>query len=264
VDDLPPVHTAPQPRRYALVIGVEQYRRLPVAEYARHDALMMAQYLTRVMGYQEQNVKVLINDHASLTDFRKYIEEWLPNNVEENGIVFVFYAGHGAPHAATKEGYLLPYDGDRGFITATGYPLSRLYHKLGELPAKEIVVVLDACFSGGGDRSVLADGSRPVEVTLEAGLPSKRIAVLAASSGLQPSSSYSELGHGLFTYVLLKGLSRESDGNRDGVVDLGELFDYVALHVSGIARQRQNGEQTPHLVVPPGWDRSVTLIERAQ
>jgi hypothetical protein len=263
VDDLPPVHAAPLPRRYALVIGIEQYRRLPVAEYAGHDALMMAQYLTRVMGYQEQNVKVLINDHASLTDFRKYIEEWLPNNVEENGIVFVFYAGHGIQDVATKEAYLLPYDGDRGFITATGYSLSRLYHKLGELPAKEIVVALDSGFSGAGERSVLAEGSRPVGVTIPAGLPSNKIAVLTASSGIQPSSTYSEQGHSLFTYFLLKGLSREGDVNGDGVVDLGELYNYVALHVPGVAREHRNGEQTPQLVAPLGWDRSVRLIERA-
>jgi uncharacterized caspase-like protein len=255
-----PAHT----NRYAIVIGIEQYRsHLPKADFANRDAVMMAQYLTNVMGYPEENVVVLLNENASLTDVMKYVEDWLPRKVKRDGSVFVYYSGHGAPNVTTKEAYILPYDGDPSFLKATGYSLNRLYEKLGQLPAKEIVVALDSCFSGAGGRSVVAEGARPVGLEIDGSLPSHKIAVLTASSGTQISSSYSAQGHGLFTYFLLKGLGSEGDVNRDGAVDLGELFNYVQAQVPAVARKHYNNDQTPQLIGPSEWGRKIRLVESA-
>ena len=96
----------------------------------------MAEYLTKVMGYPEENVVTLTNDRAFLTDFIKYFEKWLPNNVEKDSSVFIYYSGHGAPNTKTGDAYLVPYDGDPSFIEQTGYPLKKLYESLNKLQAK--------------------------------------------------------------------------------------------------------------------------------
>ena len=84
VDELPAIKAKLNKNAYAIVIGIEQYRqKLPKADYAVADAKIMAEYLTKVMGYPEENVVTLTNDRASLTDFIKYFEKWLPNNVEK-------------------------------------------------------------------------------------------------------------------------------------------------------------------------------------
>ncbi|MFZ3122136.1 MAG: DUF4384 domain-containing protein [Thermodesulfovibrionales bacterium] len=44
----------------------------------------MTEYLTKVMGYPEENVVTLLNEHATNVDFAKYFEKWLPNNVEKD------------------------------------------------------------------------------------------------------------------------------------------------------------------------------------
>ena len=153
---------------YAIVIGIENYRqKLPKADYATHDAKTMTEYLTKVMGYPEENVVTLTNDRASLTDFIKYFEKWLPNNVEKDGSVFIYYSGHGAPNTKTGDAYLVPYDGDPSFIEQTGYPLKKLYESLNKLQAKEIIVALDSCFSGAGGKSVIAKGARPLVMNIE-------------------------------------------------------------------------------------------------
>jgi uncharacterized caspase-like protein len=206
---------------------------------------------------------VLLNENASLTDIMKYVEDWLPRKVKGDGSVFIYYSGHGAPNVVTKEAYILPYDGDPAFLKATGYSLNRLYEKLGQLPAKEIVVALDSCFSGAGGRSVVAAGARPVGLEIDGSLRSQKIAVLTASSGTQISSSYSDQGHGLFTYFLLKGLRSEGDVNRDGVVDLGELYNYVQVQVPTVARKHYNNEQTPQLIGSAEWGRKIRLVESA-
>jgi len=136
---------------------------------------------------------MLLNDRASKSDFEKYFEKWLGNNVEKGSTVFVYYSGHGAPNTKTGDAYLVPYDGDPSFIDQTGYSLKRMYEALGKLPAKEIVVALDSCFSGAGGRSVLAKGARPLVMNLQGNVAlSRNMAVLSASSGEQISSTYDE------------------------------------------------------------------------
>jgi len=58
------------------------------------------------MGYPEENVIILLNDHASNVDLAKYFEKWLPNNVEKDSTVFVYYSGHGAPNPKTGDAFL--------------------------------------------------------------------------------------------------------------------------------------------------------------
>jgi hypothetical protein len=250
VDALPSRKAMPVKHAYAIVIGIERYRQsLPRADFAVRDAQTVTRYLTKAMGYPEENVVTLIDDRALQSDFAKYFEKWLPNHVEPDSTVFVYFSGHGAPDFKTGGAYLVPYDGDPTFIAETGYSLKRMYDALGRLPAKEIIVALDSCFSGAGGRSVLAKGARPLVMTLQTGTAlSENMTVLSASAGDQISSTYDEKGHGLFTYFLLKGIQNEDVLNPDGSIHMDNLFDYIKPQVARIARKQYNNEQTPQLV----------------
>jgi hypothetical protein len=251
VDILPSGTPRPNTHAYAIVIGIEQYRqKLPKADFAAQDAKTMTEYLTKVMGYPEENVVTLLNDRALKSDMEKYFEKWLSNNVEKGGTVFIYYSGHGAPNPKTGDAYIVPYDGDPSFIDQTGYSLKRLYESLGKLPTKEIVVALDSCFSGAGGRSVLAKGARPLVMNLESSSVPSQMVVFSAASGDQISSTYEEKGHGLFTYFMLKGIKGEGDTNGDGKIETGELFDYIKPQVERIARKTYNNEQSPQLIAP--------------
>ena len=252
VDDIPPRKAQENKNAYAIVIGVEQYRQqIPRAEFAVHDAQAVAQYLTKTLGYPENNVVTLLNEHAAKSDFEKYFEKWLPNNVEKNATVFVYYSGHGAPNLKKGDAYLVPYDGDPSFIAETGYPLRRMYDALGRLPAKEVIVAMDSCFYGAGGRSVVAKGARPLvmNLTTTQTLP-RNMTVLSASAGDQTSSTYDEKGHGLFTYFLLKGIKNEDVTKPDGSISMSDLFGYLKPQVERIARKQYNNEQTPQLIEP--------------
>ncbi len=267
VDTPPAVKVSARKNAYALVFGIEKYRsQLPKADFASHDAKIVAKYLTKVLGYPEENVVLRVNDNATRTDIQKYVETWLPNHVAKGDSVFIYYSGHGAPNAKTGDAYLVPYDGDPAFIGDTGYPLKRLYESLGKLPTKDAVVVLDSCFSGAGGRSVIAPGMRPMVLSVENPiLASGKIAVLAASSGEQVSSTYKQKGHGLLTYFFLKGLQGEADQDHDGVVQLQELFEYLKPQVTSVARRDFNNEQTPQLVGSPEvLGKVLRLVEQSK
>lgn len=252
VDELPVIKAKLNKNSYAILIGIENYRqKLPAADFAAQDAKLVADYLTKVMGYPEENVVTLTNEHAALGDFVKYFEKWLPNNVEPGSTVFVYYSGHGAPNPKTSDAFLVPYDGDPSFIDETGYSLKRMYAALGKLPAKEVLVALDSCFSGAGGRSVIAKGARPLVMNLQnSAVLSKNMLVMSASSGDQMSSTYDEKGHGLFTYFMLKGIKNEDVMRPDGSLKMDDLFGYVKPQVERIARKQYNNEQTPQLIGP--------------
>ncbi|MGH6821796.1 MAG: caspase family protein, partial [Methylocella sp.] len=267
VDFPPTIRVKPRPAAYAVVIGVEQYRNhLPQAAFAAQDAKVIGAYLSHVMGYREEHIAVLLNDKAAKADLEKYIEHWLPRRVERDASVFIYFSGHGAPDAKTSEAYLVPYDGDPAFLEATGYPLKRLYDQLRKLSAKEIVVILDACFSGAGGRSVIAKGLRPVGISVEHQvLAGGNIAVLSASSGQQAAGTYEQQGHGLLTYFVLKGLRGEADQNEDGAIELAELYRYVKPEIEVKARRDLNLEQTPQLLgASELLAKGIRLVERVQ
>ena len=249
VDELPAIKVKHNKNAYAIVIGIENYRqKLPMADFAVSDARLVSEYLTRVMGYPIENVITITNEHATKSDFEKYFERWLSNNVEKDSTVFIYYSGHGAPNTKTGDAYLVPYDGDPTFIAETGYSIARLYESLGKLKAREITVVLDSCFSGAGGRSVLAKGAKPLVMTINMPTMRKNISVMTASSGDQISSAYEEQGHGLFTYFLLKGIKNEDVVKQDGSIKMDDLFGYIKPQVERIARKQFNNEQTPQLM----------------
>ena len=109
------------------------------------------------------------------------------------------------------------------------------------------MVVLDSCFSGRGDRSVVASGTRPIGLEVkEPELTQKNLVVFTASQSDQVSTSYPAQQHGLLTYFLLKGIQGEADKNNDKSIDAGELFSYIEPEVKRQAR-KMNKEQTPQI-----------------
>jgi len=234
---------------FAIVIGIEKYRDIQTpADHAEKDARTMLLYLRDFLGFPEQNIKFLGNDRATRSDFSKEIELWLPLVATNESKIFLYFSGHGSPDPKSEEAYLLPYDGDPRALEITAYPLKRLYEKMNELPAKEIVIALDSCFSGAGGRSVLAQGARPLITKIETGgvSPAGNLVVFTAASGSEITGSHEDQKHGLFTYFFLKGLRGDADTDHDDWVSIQEEYAYLKKNVAVSAR-RNLRDQNPQL-----------------
>ncbi|MDP3048779.1 MAG: caspase family protein [Thermodesulfovibrionales bacterium] len=222
----------------AVIIGIEGYQSLPKSDFSYDDAKLVKEYV-KALGFKERNIELLTDEKATKSSIEKSLEAWLKNKAKADSKVFVYYSGHGAPDPQTGEAYLVPYDGDPNYLEVTGYPLKRLYDKLGKLQVAEVIVLLDSCFSGAGGRSVLAKGARPlVMVTTSAVIP-QNMAVLSATQGTQISTSSPEKGHGVFTYYFLKAL-------KDGKKDIAEIYSYIKPMVEDEAKQL-NVQQSPSI-----------------
>jgi hypothetical protein len=224
----------------AVVIGVERYQSIPKSDFAYNDARSVKSYLLS-LGFAERNIEFLSDERATLSSIRKSVETWLPNRVKKGSRIFFYYSGHGAPDPATGDAYIVPFDGDPSYLSDTGYPVKRLYEKLGAANAAEVIVVIDSCFSGSGGRSVMAKGARPLVVMTDSPVIPSNMAILSSTQGSQISTSYQEKEHGLFTYYFLKAI-------KEGKGDINELFQYIKPQVEDIAKG-QNVNQSPVLNV---------------
>jgi uncharacterized caspase-like protein len=116
------------------------------------------------------------------------------------------------------------------------------------LEAERVVVFLDACYSGAaGGRTFASKKMRAGSVDdlfLERLTRSKGRAIVTAARPAEVSLESSDLGHGIFTYYLIRGLEGAADTNRDGIVSLQELYEYVEQQVTAKSRSL-GGNQHP-------------------
>ena len=229
----------------AVIVGIETYSDISSkANYAERDADAFKAHV-RALGVPERNIVLLKGSKAGRASLVKNVELWLPRLAKADSRVYFYFSGHGAPDVKTGQAYLVPWDGDPNFLEATAYPVATLYKKLSELPAKQVLVAMDSCFSGAGGRSVLASGARPLVGKIETGAVPAKITVLAASANNEISGSLDDKGHGAFTYFLLQGLDA-------GKTTPKQLSDYLTPRVQDEAK-RLNRDQTPQIQGDGGW-----------
>jgi len=239
-----PQSTMSRPDAVAVVIGNKDYRHgdIPDVAYAGQDAGAMKEYMTRVLGLKPGNI--LYYEDVTKAGFeaifgnRENYRGRLNNQVKP-GIseVFIYYSGHGAPDPQTRKAYFLPVDCEPDAISLNGYPLDVFYKNLSKINAKRIIVILDACFSGGSSPGeMLVRSASPALLKTNPPSPEvlTRITVLASSGADQISSWYDEKHHGLFTYFFLKALGGEADMDKDGDVRLKEIYAYVSDKAEGV------------------------------
>lgn len=231
---------------FAVIISNENYRRETKVEFANNDGQAFRNYCIKTLGCPEKNVHYVAD--ATFNDLKAEVD-WVKTVAEAYGgkaKVIFYYAGHGVPDEATKTAYLLPVDG-YGSNVSTGFSLDNLYATLGSLPAEQVTVFLDACFSGTGrDGASMATAARGVAIKAKNSVPKGNMVVISAATGSETAYPYKEKGHGLFTYFLLKKLKETK-----GTADYGELVDYVQSEVSKKSIVENNKSQTPTCSASP-------------
>ena len=245
-----PETKAHTPNTFVVIFANENYKKVANVPYAKNDGTIFQKYCQRTLGIPHTNIHYVEN--ASYNDIRLELE-WLENvckKYEGDASVIVYYAGHGIPDASDKSSYLLPVDGDGRYV-ATGYKLDELYQKLGDMPTKSIVVLLDACFSGANRDGKMLASERGVALKSRPGQPQGNMVVFSAAQSDETALPNNDERHGMFTYYLLKKL-QETQGN----VTLQDLSDYVIREVgrtSAVLNKPQTPSITPAVAVSDEW-----------
>ncbi len=218
----------------AIIIGIQNYKRVPNAEFANNDAREFSEYAIRALGIKPEKIKILLDDEADEVNIVKAFENWLPIQVNKDKTdVYVFYSGHGLPSSDGKSLYFLPHGVDKELLSRTAVAQSEIVAALAAAKPKSVTMFIDACYSGqtrGGD--VLLADAKPVALKSEANVFPANFTVITASANDQISSSSPDLKHGIFSFYLMKGMEGEADADQDGKITVGEMQDYLSDKVS--------------------------------
>lgn len=251
--------TSPEisPTFYALIIGIGKYsdKRISPLELADADARGFYDLLIdpRHAGLPEENVRLLIDEEATLSNIKKAISGWLFKLADRDSTVIIFFAGHGGLESdkTNREAdgiakYLLPWDTDPDNLFASALSNIDFQELLRTIKAQRLVGFLDSCYAAG----VSSTGARDVDIVDD---PYKDLCqgkgrlIIASAQPNQRSWESKELGHGIFTHHLLQAIKGKADSNNNGYTSALDVFRYLRDNVPKTTRKLSNSIQEPML-----------------
>ncbi|MCB0809784.1 MAG: caspase family protein [Flavobacteriales bacterium] len=254
-------------RIFALVVGISQYEAAGRSDlpYAKSDAEAFHAHLRSPEGgaVPDERLHLLRDGEARTATILLWLKELLAEAGEDDLFIF-YFSGHGENNGK-DELCLLGYDtrtSDPERMWSTGLRQQDILEAFRGAKCRKRLMILDACRSGLiasiGERSA----ERPEAVLAERLVQEDgSLMILAAASGDQRSYESQELGGGIFTHYLIKGLGGAADGSTgeaDGFVQLHELEEYLEDHVDREAQRLADGRhQNP--VCMCSRSREVTL-----
>ena len=268
VEKLPTNSKSKLPNGFAIVVGIEDYRYAPSAEWKVRDAQYFYEYANKVLGIPDENIKrPLFNEEATKAEL-DYIfaskssasEGWLKRRIGDPQVakksdIFVYLGGHGYADTRTKEPYFIPYD-VRPEQATNGISLNKLYASLDEFGAKSVTVFVESCFSGltgytktsGRKPDKLIKGQNPIGIKVNPSANLTKTIVFTAASGIQASNNSDQLKHGIFTYYLLSGLQGKADLDNNKKITVKELWKFLDKNVPLSAQRLLDRTQRPSLL----------------
>lgn len=256
-----PIDLLKEGRRYALLIGINEYansqdsRPIRPLRFAANDARDLATLLVQNGGYAPEDIQLLLNDQATRAAIYAALRS-LRSKVREEDTVLIFFSGHGTVGTApdgTSHYYLVPSDGRIDNLYQTAIRDDAFEELVGQLLSKKLIVVLDACHSGGIRGKRIKGVTNPLVHTppardsfMEAG---EGRVILAASRPEQVSIEDDQVRHGVFTHFLLKALEGKADFDRNNEITVLEVYQYLSTEVRAYTQRVHGFEQRPVLEV---------------
>lgn len=226
-------------KTFAFIIGNENYQAVTSVPFALNDAHSMKDYFHKTLGIPDANIRLY--EDATFGKILGCVRDIKSIASAYNGdidIIF-YYAGHGIPDEKSKSAFLLPVDAD-GTQTDACYSIGRLYTELGQLGAKSVLVMMDACFSGSQRGEGMIASARGVALKVKPDEPQGKMVTLSAATGEETAYPYEEKQHGMFSYFVMKHLQETK-----GKTTLGALADYVMTQVRQQSVVINHKSQTP-------------------
>ena len=244
-----------KPKLFLVSIGVDEYRN---PKYNLNYAIADANAFTEVIQagassiFEEIQTLEIRNADFTKAGVRSALEK-VKDQANEQDLLVFYYAGHGVMSEGldrASEFFLVPHDitqlyGRDDMLFEKAISASELQQLSKEINAQKQLFIIDACQSASA-----------LEALAQRGVKEERaIAQLARSTGTfwitasgseQFATEFESLGHGVFTYALLEGLSGKADGaNQDKKITVKELSAFVESRVPELSEQYKGKPQFP-------------------
>lgn len=233
---------------HLLLVGINEYKNPALnLNYALPDAQGMQKFFAGAPSglFKEVKRHELYDKAATKTAILAKLQELQTSAPQD--VVLIYLAGHG--DSLENVWYFVPWDittpEREEVMKAQGLSSVELKEQIAKIGAQKVLVLMDACKSGA---AMLAFAGRGVEdrKALAQLARSTGVHVVAASTKDQLAAEVKDLGHGVFTYTLLEGLSGKADGSpKDGAVTVRELLSYVDSQLPEISAKYKQQAQYP-------------------
>ena len=264
-----------KPNLYVLTIGVSEYKEGlknsgKNLTYPSKDAFdIESAFKTKSDLFANIYNFSLTNQNVSAQNVKNMRAELAKS--KPNDVVILFYAGHGDTDKDYNY-FLFTYNSNFSNPEENGLSYDDLSGLLDNIAARKKVIFIDACKSGELDKESVESVSVKIDTTkggivfrsssdktiqektrLENSFElmkylftdlrkSTGATIISAARGSELAGEKQEWKNGGFTYCLLKGLkNKEADENKDGIIMLSELKDYLYKAVPELT----NGAQQP-------------------
>ncbi len=234
---------------YIFSVGINQYKNSKMAlNYARPDA----ESFGKVMGekgslFKNIELHTLYDEDASRINILNKLEE-LAIKIHQEDVFIFYYAGHGS--MVDNQFFFIPTESSRLYdlsaLQREAIEASVFQEKLKNIKALKQLIVMDACQSGGSVELLATRGAAEEKAIAQLSR-SAGIHVMASAGSDQFATEFAELGHGLFTYLLIKALQGDADGApKDGKVTIYELKSYLDDQVPDMTQKLKGKPQYPY------------------
>ena len=231
-----PVLESPYNQSYAVIIGINAYEKLPSLEYAVKDARAMEEKL-KSLGFQ---TTTLLNQYATRDKIVKILGDELPQKVQNNDRVIVFFAGHTQTEEkadGTHMGYLVPVDADTKNIINTAISMDQIRGFSRRLQAKHVLYLIDSAFAGLG---LTKSGTiPPSDREYLQKVSTRRAHQILTAGGKGELVHLEQGGLGVFTEYVLEALDGSADRDGKGFITFSDIASYVKPKVSRFTGTKQ-------------------------
>lgn len=235
---------------HLFVVGINKYQNEKLnLNYARNDAESLTQSFKENSNSLFSDIKVyeLYDEKASRQAILDKLDD-LAAKVRVHDVFVFYYAGHGS--VVNNNFYFIPMENTRLYdeksLEKTALRADIIQGKLEKIQALKQIIIMDACQSGGSVELLAQRGASEEKAVAQLSR-SAGIHVLAAAGSDQFATEFQELGHGVFTYVLLEALNGQADGApKDGKVTIYELKSYLDDQVPEQSQQHKGKPQYPY------------------
>ncbi len=230
--------------RYALVVGIDEYSPSYGAgnlSCCVNDAKGICNTVLAGSQWSSNNIQMLTNNQATRSNIRGYLQQ-LANQTGEGDMIVYVQSSHGGQYSGTDT-YLCTHDADY-----PDYELGRdlaLFNR-----GQKVVVIVDACFSGGlfrsSDWAFAQKVMEAFKVQRKAELAARGIEAprdLGNNVAFMTACRYDQTsmegnGNGFYIGGLIKACKTPSaDTNNDGLFSYAEIHQYAANRASQIGEQ---------------------------
>jgi len=226
-------------RRYAVVVGVNDYSESGIVNlsFCAADAEAFYDALLTYCEYDPEHV-ILFSD-GTHEDAQKplrsnilaAISDMSTRATKEDSILF-FFAGHGTRDP--RDSYLLTQEFRTTVVAETSIPMNTINEHFHQSNARFKMRFFDACHAGRiGARGTPVGPDIKKHFLVEG----EGWSTLSACKEDQFAHEDAELGHGIFSYCLVKGLSGDA-ATTEQEVTLHSLSMYTITKTSEITKER--------------------------